>query len=544
MHLQNFSFDFGDVFFEFGNLRFAFRILTTENVYGVDGAKTKVESGDESFRLNCEGFTWAGGQEKCRGTLLVEISRKEGVFEWNVRASHTMTIKAVATIVEGLPAGKFTHDFAKGQGWEMNDVPDGASALVVYPMSLKRSFGDSVLTPLVFLEGRNGEKWFFQSLDDQVRPKRFAAHRRKETLRMELVFEERAEKWKDSIECPPWRIGTCANFRDIASEHTGHLISKFGLTEWDKRTDVPEWLRGLSLVIGMHGAHWTGFVFNNYARQLEILKWFSSKVDPKRVLVYLPGWDGRYHWNYPAYEPDPHMGGDEGFKKLCSAAREMGFHLMPVFSAASVNMTSPFFGRFIEARIRHADGDHAQIDWADWDSDRHLDGWGTLLSLDAKSWRNFLFEKIVRVVERFGVEAIFLDLSSGWTNDPRYDWVDGVRRLIRALHEKFPWLLVAGKGYFDAMLAHTPFVEGSPPAIYPEIFTRFARGTYFLSQGAPGRGSTGVHEAGFIQYERPSPNDPRVPQISIVEDTFDKHSDEIEAVIEVAKEWAQKNNIP
>jgi len=347
--------------------------------------------------------------------------------------------------------------------------------------------------------------------------------------------------WRDELQTQPWRIGTCRDFREVALSHAEEIASAYNLLPLKERPDVPDWLGRICLILNLHGAHWTGYIFNNYARQIEILKWLSTRIDPGTVLVHLPGWDGRYYWNYPAYEPDPHMGGDEGFRRLSSSARDMGFHIMPAFGATAVNVASPFFGRFIEARIRHSDGDHAQGNWIDWDNDRQIDGWWTLLSLDAKSWRNFLFEKILKVVKRYGVDAIFLDLCCCWTNDPRYDWVDGMARLVRAIHNKFPKLLIAGDGYFDAMLAHIPLVQACPPGISPEILTRFARCTYHPSKGAPGGGSTGVYELGFVPYERPRADDLRIPQLSIVDDTFDKYRSEMEAVVEVAKKWAKLN---
>ncbi len=41
---------------------------------------------------------------------------------------------------------------------------------------------------------------------------------------------------------------------------------------WDDRTDVPAWLCQVSLVLNMHCEGWTGYVFNTFDRQLEILR--------------------------------------------------------------------------------------------------------------------------------------------------------------------------------------------------------------------------------------------------------------------------------
>jgi len=96
-------------------------------------------------------------------------------------------------------------------------------------------------------------------------------------------------------------------------------------------------------------------------------------------------------------------------------------------------------------------------------------------------------------------------------------------------------------------MAYTPLFQAGPLTIYPEIFTKFARSTYHLSQPAPGRGSSGVHEYGFGcggPYQRPSVDDLRIPQLPVVDDTFTRYKGEMEAVIGVAKEYARKHNLP
>jgi hypothetical protein len=66
---------------------------------------------------------------------------------------------------------------------------------------------------------------------------------------------------------------------------------------------VPDWLRKTALVVTLHGMHYTGYVFNDYARMLAILRWMATRIAAERVLVFLASWDGRYYWDYPIYSP-------------------------------------------------------------------------------------------------------------------------------------------------------------------------------------------------------------------------------------------------
>jgi hypothetical protein len=79
----------------------------------------------------------------------------------------------------------------------------------------------------------------------------------------------------------------------------------FGLKPFAERNDVPAWARDLSLVVMLHGMHWTGRVFLDYAAMLEVLRFVAVRIEPRRVLAYLPGWEGRYYWNYGEYRAEP-----------------------------------------------------------------------------------------------------------------------------------------------------------------------------------------------------------------------------------------------
>ena len=69
---------------------------------------------------------------------------------------------------------------------------------------------------------------------------------------------------------------------------------------------------------------------------------------------------------------------------------------------------------------------------------------------------------------------------------------------------------------------------------------KYARFFQHLSAPAPGRGSSGVHEAGFQRFDPEtlnlSPN--AIPTLQVVEDTFDRHRDTMAAIIRRAKERA------
>jgi hypothetical protein len=89
---------------------------------------------------------------------------------------------------------------------------------------------------------------------------------------------------------------------------------------------------------------------------------------------------------------------------------------------------------------------------------------------------------------------------------------------------------------YDALYEFIPMYQagGGGP------WRRYARFFQHLSSPAAGRGSSGVHEAGFGRFNAEtlslSPN--AIPTLQVVDDTFTAHRAEMAAIIARAKERA------
>jgi hypothetical protein len=69
---------------------------------------------------------------------------------------------------------------------------------------------------------------------------------------------------------------------------------------------------------------------------------------------------------------------------------------------------------------------------------------------------------------------------------------------------------------------------------------KYAKFFQHLSAPAPGRGSSGVHEAGFQRFNTDTLNlNPNaIPTLQVVDDTFSRHRDTMAAIIAAAKSRA------
>jgi len=528
---QKFSFDFPEPSVEFGGLRFAFLVFTRENAYGLDQSRITVESGPETLTLTCTGLVWAGGQERAPGRLVARFRRSGQTIEWDVAAEMQRPIKSVTSVIRGLPRGRLS----AGGGAPFD--PHDDEVLWGYPFGAGDLFGGNTAwglgTPLVAVQGGERDFWSLSSLDDRVRAKRFYFQPGEAGYRVEAVFE--AEGWRDQprLTVPTWRLVRTATLDEATRLHYAHLERAYGIPTWEAREDVPPWLREVRLVLALHGAHYTGFVFNDFARMLEILRWVATRIAADKVLVFLPAWDGRYYWNYPLYRADERLGGEAGLRRLVEEGHRLGFRFMPMFGMNTANRRLPEFEHVADATTSRVDGDRFDLDWVDWDNDRHQEGWVAYMNLGVASWREWLGQRIADVIERYGVDAYFLDIAGGWINNPRADMHEGTRLLVERLRARYPQVLACGEMHYDALLALLPLFQ-----VYSPLATRYARFFSHLSSPAPGRGSSGVHESGFGAFDAATLNMRRgpIPTITVVDDTFTRHQDLMAAAIARALE--------
>jgi hypothetical protein len=409
---EKLSFDFPEPSVSFAGLRFGFLVFSRENIYGLDLARTVVQAdGDHTVTLACTGFVWAGGQERAAGHLTARLRETPDGVEWDVTVEFDRPIKAVTTIVRGVPRGKIS-----GGGNPPFDPKDD-EVLIGYPFGAGDLFGgntaDSMSTPFAAVVKEGGLCWAFSSLDTHVRAKRLFFQPGETNYRVEAVFE--TEGWLDqaSVTVPTWRLTKDVTLDDAVTAHYAHLERAYHLPSIDTRTDAPPWLKDIALVVTLHGAHYTGFLFNDFARMGEILDWVAGEIPAHRVLVFLPAWDGRYYWNYPLYQADDRMGGEAGLKKLIAAGQARGFRFMPMFGANCANRRYPVWSTFADARAQRIDGDGFDENWVDWDGDRHQDGNISYMNLGVDSWRTWLRGRIADVIDRYGVDAYFLESPAG-----------------------------------------------------------------------------------------------------------------------------------
>lgn len=529
--LMKFSFDFPEPGVVFGDHRFSVLLFTEENVYAMDRATMRATGNADALELTCTGLTWAGGQEKVPGKVSVRFQRTGRSITWDITAEMSRPIKSITTVVRDVPRGKISLG-----GGELFDPRDG-DVLAGYTFGAGDLHGAqtprSMTTPLAVVQVADNDHLYLTTRDTRVRPKRYYFQAGERAFRTEAVYEHDAWRNDTRVVVPTWELGHTATLDEAIGRHMQHIERAFNLPTWESRTDVPPWLRDVALVTTLHGMHYTGFIFNDYAQQLAILRWMATQIPASRVLVFLAAWDGRYYWDYPNYQVPARMGGEAGLRTLITEARRLGFRMMPMYGTNSANRKQPIYRRVATGETRKLDGNTYNLDWVDWNNDRHQDGWLTYMNVGEDKWRTYLEGRIAEMIERFDVDAYFLDIVGGHVNSTTGDMHEGTRRLIQNLREKYPLVYGVGEMPYDAQHEFIGvYHAGNGP-----LWRKYSRFFSHLSAPAAGRGSTGVHEWGFSTFRTDtlglSPT--TIPTLQVVDDTFTRHRETMAAIIAAAK---------
>ncbi|MGI5816736.1 MAG: hypothetical protein ACOX9R_01430 [Armatimonadota bacterium] len=524
--MQHFSFEFRDPSYDVAGWKLGAQVITFENTYGLDPDRTRVEDGT----IVCGGLRWAGGQEQCAGEVAVSTAGEVDALRLTVSARHERKIRCTKIILTGLPDGRLI-----GARLDEHDIPH-AGTILGWPRG-------GLPFPVVFLKAPGGGWLYFRSLDDRVREKRIAVYRAGDgTVTVELIHEDAGHEMTNVTSAPPWEIGRCDDPQTIIDSQMVHAERAFGLQPWETRPDVPDWAREISFVASIHMMHWSGHVFNTYQDALDVLRWVCERIEGRRVFAFLPGWEGRYYWQYGHYRPHARLGGEEGFRRLVEGAHELGARVCPMYGCNCANTGLENFEQWgAGSWMTSAGGWRYQGNKPDWDVSRAHDcGWQAWLNPGAPGWGSRLFEESARIVEQFGVDATFYDTCGCWANAPDHPVYEGMARLRDRLKERFPELLVTGEHWYSPLGAIFPVTHHWCPDSFPETFAKYNRRWAHLNTGDPSRGSTGVHEMGTNPWEMPELRRDLWPTVTFVDGTIAAAPDRVEQVIELAQAYSRE----
>ena len=220
-------------------------------------------------------------------------------------------------------------------------------------------------------------------------------------MTLELIHEEDARRLGSSIECPLWQTGHTLDRQTVLEQRMRDLEHGFGLVAFAQRSDVPEWFGDIRLVLNLHCEHWTGYVFNTFDSLRDVIGWVTQRIAGRHVLAFLPGWDGRYYYNIPEYQPSTSCGGADGLRALIEHAHGLNVHVVPMYIACAAQASKLVPLGLADAVFRDIYGAERISESVDWDMDRAPDTSCHYLNLGHPRYRQLLYERIAAITEAF-----------------------------------------------------------------------------------------------------------------------------------------------
>lgn len=540
--VQFWSFDNQDPILKTYGLEVSVQIITAgteENTLSLHAGSLEHDETTEGSQFRATQLTTAGQQVLVPGSCHVRVVRRGNSLGITVAATiASAPVRAIKLILRHLPAGRvgFT-------SWE--SVPNLApvpieSLALAYPTYQGGA-------PVWFLATEGDRGTSFSSLDITPRPRRFVASREAEGgTRLELIFEEDARHWKNSFTTPEWEITSQTTLDRAIADRIELLERRAGMVAWERRRDVPAWVHDIGLVVCLHGMHWSGYVFQDYATMRASIEWVTDRIPGKHVLFFLAGWEGRYYRSYGNSIPVARMGGARGFRSIMDTAHSKGAHVMAMYAGNAAMPGTPHFEEYAPHSTFQAD---SNLSWTpmrgytvDWSTGRGSETNGSAwLNPGAPGWRQHLTDQVRATRHDFGIDGAFFDTQPNTENDRVNPPIDGLRRIVSDLCEDRSEFMIATESWLDTTFAFLH--AGQTPAPYKNWCSYFGRRFAHLAMAEPSRGSTGVHEAGYCAY-----NFDQVmscfdwPTLALVESTLRDAPDKAERAISYARSRLKKGN--
>lgn len=544
--MHHLSYSSKNPIFQFEDLKLSVQVFTFSNVYEPDSGKLIVSQSGQHLNVQCNGFCWAGGQEHIGGFVELSIKQEENRFYARLHAKHpTEKIRCVKLSILDCVRGKIANLRQPYMQEQLREIEDDG-LILRYPNGF-----EGLYTPLAVMQTEHSCAWF-RSLDQTVTPKTFAFLPHGNRCDVELIYEQNARQFAEEIQVPLWEFGFCGDYETIMQQQTEWIASTFHLQNWEDRQDVPAWAKKISLIATMHCEHWTGYVFNTYKDIISNMRAIANHVAPENVLVYLPGWEGRYYYQYGDFHPSDRLGGADAFREMIETAHRLGMHVMPMFMINGANPRTDDFAIWGASSLYTNPSGYPQI-WGscDWDTSRHYDhNCGFPLNPAAPLWQDRLVSQVNTLIDQFQFDAVFMDLAAVYCNDRKFDVLEGTLNIARRIRKEHPNILMAGEGWYDALSAEYPLTQPSltesgdcrwSDRPHPALFNRFNRCFSHLGTGDVSRGSTGVFESGYNHITEIAPlRKGIIPTITIVDGTLSNAPERAEIIFEQAREYCKR----
>ncbi|MBM3471765.1 MAG: hypothetical protein FJX75_00665 [Armatimonadetes bacterium] len=349
-----------------------------------------------------------------------------------------------------------------GCQWAIRGLSDEVVSLIVPAWSGVRlgngsPVADTVLdwptgweAQMVIVQGRRGGFWVrADDPDDRFKGLAIRHHRGRFDLAFR-TYNEGPPSQHTSIESVTWRLAFYeGDWRVPARRYREWMTQTFRTPSLAERH--PPWASGIRSVVILGADRDPSQREEVRATLKELAEW----VTPSKCLLYVPNWRrDTYDINYPDYTSY------EGFADLVAFAHELGYRVMPHTCYYGVNLENPAYEELKPYHMRDAlTGALHTYEWPWAEPVPHI----AMIHPGAQAWRNLYVRKCREIVERYGADALHLDVTLAMPNvTERADGLNTVQGNVafhRDLRGSLPEVALGGEGLNEVSCRHECFAQ-------------------------------------------------------------------------------------
>ena len=516
------------------DIKVSIEVFSLENVYTVpQGSYFK---NGNTFSSNT--LVW-GDSEKIDGKASLRLKKHRDSLNINARAKLDKKIRSIKVRFDNLPLGKLISLSSKDK-----DVTE-------YGLHLRYPEGWRDLShPLLVFQLEDGKYLYLRCLDKTVNTKQFLIRKVGDKMRIDVTQEQEGSHLRSSFAIPEIEIGICKDKESIYQKQKEYIENVFNVVPFEQSEIAPSWLKNISLVVIMHMEAFTGHIFHTYEKAYEDVKKLTKMIPGDRILVYFPGWEGRYYYKYGNYTADDRLGGEERLKNAIKKIKQLGCKTMSMVGMNIVNKNMPQVKNlYKDAEFQSVSGAKFHNGSVDWEGAHHYD-FGELVNLNIanKKWADCLFDQIKELSLKYDFDGVFLDIAACFVNDKKHALFPGVCDFCDRLRTIKKDFLVSGEGFYDGLLKAIPLFQSGHTdgemnyhdRISEELFSDYAREFGHLCLGDPSRGSSGVHELGTNTEWKVPYRKGIIPTLSLVENSIELAPEKVKEIISDANRYYEE----
>lgn len=243
--------------------------------------------------------------------------------------------------------------------------------------------------------------------------------------------------------------------------HRRWLENEFKPVRLDFNPRFPRWAHEINFILEIWGVTKDRpEPLHTFDIMTERLRQWSRIHDPKKTLVYLPGFAMHgIDSHAPDYFPSKQLGGDRKFKKLIDTAHRLGYKVMIHTNVLAMTFTHRLYPKFKKYMVVDLFG--REQGWGlDMDGDWLAEPYFSYINPGARAWGDLMETMIGDLINKFRIDAVFLDqtlLAFNVSRGPNF--LVGMRQHIQRLQETFPHILFAGEGLHEQVVSVLPMAQ-------------------------------------------------------------------------------------